>query len=411
LDDPSGLDIESLPRLELVEELRIGSLDGGDYGFNLIESMAVDDQGRIYVFDFQDRQIRVFDPNGIFLHRIGGPGEGPGEFAGMSVRFGVYGDTVWTWSSVGGLAPGRVTLFDAEGRVISTTPVSEVRMTLGGNCLQMVPSQRGADGLFLAATLGGSLRACSPEEGVTDESSRLVIGFRGNGAVVDTIGAFPAPESPPVQRTVRVGGNEYGVPAPPSSEPLFVALPDGRALRVDRPPATSEGTATFRLALFHLGGDTIFSREYRYRPVPYSDATLDEAVSRVVRASAQILTGPEGPRVVRVNVDDSARARPELRAALAFPPFQPPVSSAGVRDDGTIWLTRDDLGGQERRYVVLDPEGTPVGELRERSDFRPLRTSWDTVWAVDRDDFGVPSLVRYRLVRQTDSDQPTGEGP
>jgi len=42
--------------------------------------MHVDDQGRVYVLDWGDMQIKMYGPDGRFLRTIGRRGQGPGEF-------------------------------------------------------------------------------------------------------------------------------------------------------------------------------------------------------------------------------------------------------------------------------------------------------------------------------------------
>lgn len=67
----------------LVEELRIGSMDGeGPELFGNIIGLEVDPLGRIYVADSQAREIRVFDARGHHVRTFGGRGEEPGECEG-----------------------------------------------------------------------------------------------------------------------------------------------------------------------------------------------------------------------------------------------------------------------------------------------------------------------------------------
>src|SRR5690606_12312725 len=71
---------EGLP-WQLREELRIGSVDGGDPAtFGELKALAVDSAGRMIVLDSQAQEVRVFDKNGRHLATFGGKGGGPGEF-------------------------------------------------------------------------------------------------------------------------------------------------------------------------------------------------------------------------------------------------------------------------------------------------------------------------------------------
>ncbi len=64
------------------------------YRFYYALELAVDDRGRIFVYDSGNRRIQVFDPAGAFVRTIGGStGQGPGEF-GRAGRITVTGSQV-----------------------------------------------------------------------------------------------------------------------------------------------------------------------------------------------------------------------------------------------------------------------------------------------------------------------------
>ncbi len=63
------------------EELCIGEAEGDEkYMFTQIASICVDDEGRIFVADWKESHIKVFDKDGRYLMTIGRKGQGPGEF-------------------------------------------------------------------------------------------------------------------------------------------------------------------------------------------------------------------------------------------------------------------------------------------------------------------------------------------
>ncbi len=67
----------------LEEDLRLGTLDeGGPEQFAQIAWITSDGEGRIYVVEYLDQEIRVFEADGSHAHTIGRKGEGPGEFTG-----------------------------------------------------------------------------------------------------------------------------------------------------------------------------------------------------------------------------------------------------------------------------------------------------------------------------------------
>lgn len=68
------------PMWRLVEELRIGAVEGDDpYLLSHIPDLSADDRGSIYVLDSGNKRVGVFDRNGRFVRHLVGEGEGPGE--------------------------------------------------------------------------------------------------------------------------------------------------------------------------------------------------------------------------------------------------------------------------------------------------------------------------------------------
>lgn len=74
--------VAAVPTMAQVREvLTVGALDGNPaYVFGEIQDLAVDDAGNIYVLDGQERNVRVFGPNGSHKQTVGRSGSGPGEY-------------------------------------------------------------------------------------------------------------------------------------------------------------------------------------------------------------------------------------------------------------------------------------------------------------------------------------------
>ncbi|MGB9836935.1 MAG: 6-bladed beta-propeller [Candidatus Saccharicenans sp.] len=78
------------PPLKLIPELTIGGESGDENPmFGSINYVDTDARGNIYVVDFKNRQVKIFDQNGKFLRKIDVPeGQGPQELnqiSGMAV--------------------------------------------------------------------------------------------------------------------------------------------------------------------------------------------------------------------------------------------------------------------------------------------------------------------------------------
>ena len=145
-----------VPIFEGTADLEIGELEGDDaYLFSRIASVAADPLGRILVTDRGISEVRVFDPDGSFLFRFGGEGDGPDEFrVPCCLGFSPEGE-LWVrqeprytafelgdagvrslrtvrrlFSGQGGFAP---VTFDAEGRLIDigSLPSTDGRLMSG----------------------------------------------------------------------------------------------------------------------------------------------------------------------------------------------------------------------------------------------------------------------------------------
>ena len=397
----AGSTIDDLPLLTLHEELRIGSTHDPDVGFSNLQSVAVDAEGRVYPFEIQDRQFRVYDPEGRELRRFGGAGSGPGEFEmPLQPRFGIVGDTLWAIEQFA----RRITLFSLEGHVITTgrftgvpvgTPATSVAMTM--------PNLMTPEGYLLGHIsfwAGASSSPSEPDPVYLDEEEGVRaprIRFAPTGEVVDTIGWYAHRPSPSVEPPeLSIGGTAHRLPSPPSSDPLEVFLADG-VIVVERPVATSPDGDTLRVIRLGLDGDTVFRRDLAYRPVAYGSERLDDIAWRAVRipTGAVALVGGQ-PQLPDMPVDSLDRFR-RIRAALDYPPFQPPVSDHHLGSDESLWLRREDDGVDAFRWVVLDPQGEPRGRLELPREHRIAWSGGDTAWVIEPDEYDVPWLVRYRI--------------
>jgi hypothetical protein len=66
---------------DMIEELSIGKREGdGNYLLTSPVDIDVADNGEIYVSDWRDVRIQVYDKDGIYRRTIGRPGQGPGDF-------------------------------------------------------------------------------------------------------------------------------------------------------------------------------------------------------------------------------------------------------------------------------------------------------------------------------------------
>lgn len=99
-------------------DLTIGELDGPEEYVLFPTSVSADGEGRIFVSNQREGEVRIFDAQGRYLRRFGRRGNGPGEFNSNS----------WGWFHVRPVAGQRLTvedlprlrIFDAQGAYLSS---------------------------------------------------------------------------------------------------------------------------------------------------------------------------------------------------------------------------------------------------------------------------------------------------
>jgi hypothetical protein len=112
--------MESAKTVELEELWRIGGdTDDEDEFFGLIAAINADDDGNIYVLDLQLAEVKVYDPDGVYLRSLGREGEGPGEFRFPSGMFFLPDGNLGVVQT----APGRIAGLTLDGDPLSDYPI------------------------------------------------------------------------------------------------------------------------------------------------------------------------------------------------------------------------------------------------------------------------------------------------
>jgi len=298
-----------------------------------------------------DRELRVFGPDGALLRRFGRRGGGPGEF-----------------ESVAGMAVGRDgTAWIVDGASVRYTVIrgDEVRTHRRASALYRLPwlGGLGPDGYFHDAVVfpGG------PGE--------VLLRIDREGAVTDTF-AVPAP----LLAVPRRGAMSFPIPYAP------------RVLRAFDPGGFVwiAVTHAYRAVKVSLRGDTVLVVERGHRPPALTGVERD-SIRRYVRALE--------PLGVAVREEMLPRTGPLLRWL-------------SVDDRANLWVGR---AGTEGRPVadVFDAAGRHVAEVAvpfERVLLRPV-VRGDEVYAVVAGEYGVPVVVRARVIRGRDGPERDGPSP
>ncbi len=328
------------PPLRLVEELRIGSVDGSCDAFGSVVSMTEDESGRIYVADFRNAEITIFTPTGECLRSFGGKGEGPGEFAMLSGIAWQPPGFLWAKDPLN----DRLTVFDSAGAVLATH------------------------------TLEPSLSASIPWRGWVDRQGRLhdfvlsrdVHVRYGTGPDLVVLDTFPVPETPmpePPTYTQTSGSIAMMSRLPHSPDSRWAANHDGNIWRAR--------TDVFELHETTYDGDTLRTVRLGRRP---------ERLEGRERDSIADVTGVRASRL------------PETKEVLGG-------IYAGA--DGWTWVSRVSVDrGPVEVFDVFDDGGRYLGPVSSAVAIdlgtKPV-FGRGTVLAVTEDELGVQYIVRLRI--------------
>jgi len=319
-------------------------------------------------------EVLVFDSLGQLSMTLGRRGDGPGEFQNL-LSIGTLGDTLYvtdrdTW---------MVTYF-RDGQLLGSrrwmadiAPRSAGKLRLYPNVPEVIIGEN-------RALVRPNLAMSTPEtEGKI--SVRIPIWLvNGKSEVLDT----PIwDQVSGVGMSVTHRGATFQAMVPLQSEPFTRLSPGGNgAVTVSYPSG--------RLTLTGIDplGDTVFVRELETAPIPLSD-------SRIRRALLDMRIFPEPPE----GEEEPIRSAFEktLRRSGFLPEHLPPITNLFVGQDGSIWLRREETEGEMIDYSILWGDGTPRGTIAIPAIQRVVAALDGLMVAVEMDDLGVPTLVRYRI--------------
>ena len=374
----------AVPRL--VEEVRIGTLEGGGpTSFGRISGIVVDDDGVMWVADDLAAEIRRFDADGHYLGAIGRSGEGPGEFTGIAGIKRMPDGRIVVWDSRG----GRFNFLSAEGEYLSSIP-SRVGV-IGGRFSTFQVDTTGViynRWVRFVGVTGPGMNPLKP-----GQMQAVWIKRTQEGSVVDTI------DVPPSGRSVMGGGSyPFGTMAPFEPVTLSVMSPHGYLV-----VAHNERYAIHR----PLADGRVLRIEQEWEPV------------RVQRS--------ERSQYAELAAHVATLWDPALRFTDDVPNRKPPFWAIRTDEQGRLWVATHSEGTfieetpeerEERRKLiefrgseppplewweplitdVIEPNGRFLGTLRFPSNQAVVVAARDLlIWAVELGEYDEEYVVRYRV--------------
>ena len=334
------------------EDLRIGTMDGsGPDLFGRITDLAVDRAGRVWVFEGQAQELRVFDATGRHVRTIGRKGGGPGEFSQVMGMAWGPGGRLWVVDPQN----NRVSIIDTSGAFVRSHTIA------GGFIIMPWPGGFDQAGRFY------NVVPVRSEEGFRTALVRYDTAM----TPIDTV-QRPRYEGPQEYFELRSDGGFMRAGVPFSSGLSAQLHPDAKFWALS--------TGDYRLLEISLTGDTLRTITRAFEPLPVTEADIDAAIEDMEWFTRQ------GGKVDRSK----------------FPGTKPPVTSFAVDDVGNIWVACQDDDAPGDRVDVFDGPGRYLGRIR-----LPFETQWgrlpifrdEVLYTVTRDALEVPYVVRARIVK------------
>jgi hypothetical protein len=358
----------------------ITHIDGERFVLSTVGGVRTAATGEVIVSQPKDSELLVFSSSGELLRRIGGPGDGPGEFSFVG-GFGLLGDTIWVHDWVA----RRLTYLSLDGAQLQITPF--VRRDLASlRGLLPLPLRERADEFSLMwpdalSPDGSAIALVSPWLRSDRGGTTPVLPLVAVGRDLQPLRLLALLPTSEVVVEVGTGAqkHEVGLEAPFGKELLgFVTSPGGKRMAI---LTVDYSRSVVRILQLELNGDTLSQGELRFRKKPVARA--DMAVHAEMLA-AQLQIADAEKVILR-----SLRQRP-----AAYEPFEQILLS----DDGLVWL-----GAQttldEQLWLCVGPNGTVLGYLILASNWQPVTLEGERVWVLARDSMEVSSIAGYRVVR------------
>lgn len=357
--------------------VRYGSLDGRD-ALVPVGDLTMNSDGGVWATQAQDGSVLAIDAAGERRLAVGGLGEGPGEFSAVS-GLGRLGDTLW----INDRQARRTTFYTRTGELLGTAPFPEA-VPPGVD-----PSGEGPSPLsvtFHGPTRGGAIHDTGP--GATelmdpasplagDDPILLTPPAGGDTRVV----ALRSGTRPQAILARRSNGQiaAISIYRQPFSDGSLTALDergDGLVV-VDRPVLPAGSAHRYRVTRIGTTGDTVWSVERAYEPMPADVAKQDS----IVQAMAE-----------------QAESEELVRDRLFLPPTMPPARAVFVGLDGRVWVARERADRmQPARWDLFAADGRLEAEVTVPGGVELEAADAAGVWGVETDELDVPYLVRFEL--------------
>ncbi|MCJ7681957.1 MAG: 6-bladed beta-propeller [Candidatus Aminicenantes bacterium] len=245
------------------EELSIGASEGdSDYMFTRISDIAVDEMGKIYVLDYSEAVLRIYDPIGKHIQTIGRRGQGPGEFM-APFSLGITADNSIL---VHDLMNRRINYFSPEGKYIKSATTAD-KILVGGD----VDSEGNFISLAFISKPGEQVLELKRfDSRMNDLNSYMTITKKENESINNPLG------------------------------------PDFYWCRYLENQVICGYSKTYELHVYHIDGEKVRTIRHEYGPVRITGEER-EALKKGILAAVEIQTPKYHPAFQGITADDDGR--------------------------------------------------------------------------------------------------------
>ena len=358
------------------EIFTVGSFAGDDWDtFGTVRSVDFDAQANLHIFDSQADHVVVVGPDGSLVRTVGGPGEGPGEFDGVTNVI-VGSDGSYTV-----MALSHIDLLQPDGEFVRriTMEPATTGMVLANMALP--------DGRLVA----NAIIRFGDEDEPSEEVGRPIHIFPLDGTEPRLLYAaweLPEEDEDGIEMgTTPSGGMRVRWGAGRAFEPRldYEVLTDGRLALID--------SIGYRVKLIGLDGSVSGTIERPIAPIPVDDAIMEAERERYRERQAASQQS---------STRRSSRIQTEFEGVegLTFADEVPVFSSLKVDREDRIWLARrGPTGANDGPTDILTPDGDYIGTLPPDGLRTPNAFGPDGLLAyIERDEMEVPIVRVVRLI-------------
>ena len=328
------------------EELTIGEEgESEDVTLYRPRDILVDEMDNIYISDYQDGAIKVFDPDGNYIRSIGKKGEGPGEFQALSAIAFLPDGSLLAFD----IRTRRTSLFDGKGEFVSSHKWRNSHFNL------ILTDQSG----YVA------------DENVYGEERKLfVTKYDLNGNKLESWGEFT-----PIGLKIQTKGEVMlSITVPYSPQSIFAGDPARMRLYHCL-------NSKYLIEMFDGTGKLLRKIDRPYNPVPFTQKDAEDYYAAFDRRGNKAFS--------------------EMAREVELPEVKPITEDMKVDDRGYLWVATNEIKEEERRtfraWDIFDLDG--FYDCRVWLDFRPGSFVRGKMYRLHQDEeTGFVVVKRYRVI-------------